>query len=282
VAIAGVYFGSGLTYDSGRVFVLMFDGGVHAFDASNGGALWTTQLPGYWYEASPNAYGGTVFIVGNAGLSAVDEGSGKILWTTPSAESTDWDSPGISSAGVYAESGGCLAGGYNPTTGMPLWQTQATCSGTDDGSTSIVKAGILFGRTGSVLNLFDAATGAQMGQLTSSHAPAITSTSVIALNFGTLSSTNLSNLAPVWTFTGDGDLVTAPVVVNNTVLIGLSSGKVYGLNATSGEQVWVGQSPSPINADSENGGPTPPSGPAAGENVLIFLAGNSVVAWAFQ
>jgi outer membrane protein assembly factor BamB len=133
VAVAGEYFGSGLTYDSGRVFVLMLDGGVHAFNASDGGALWTTQLGGYWYEASPNAYGGAVFIIGNAGLSAVDEGSGKILWTNGSAASTDWDSPAISSAGVYAESGGCLAGDYNPTTGTPLWQTQAKCSGKTPG-----------------------------------------------------------------------------------------------------------------------------------------------------
>jgi outer membrane protein assembly factor BamB len=76
--------------------------------------------------------------------------------------------------------------------------------------------------------------------------------------------------------------VTAPLAVNNTVLSGSSSGKVYGVNATTGQQVWVGQSPSPINADSEEGGPMPPSGPAAGENVLIFLAGNFVVAWTFQ
>jgi len=80
VAIAGTYFGSGLTYDNGRVFLLMFDGAIHAFNASSGAALWTTQLPGYWYEASPNAYGGIVFLVGNAGLSAVDEASGNILW----------------------------------------------------------------------------------------------------------------------------------------------------------------------------------------------------------
>jgi outer membrane protein assembly factor BamB len=281
VAISGVYFGSGLTYENGRVFVLMFDGGLHAFDTSTGAALWTTQLGGYWYESSPNAYGGVIFIVGNVGLQAVDESSGKILWTTTSAGSTDWDSPGISSAGVYAQSGDCLAGAYNPTTGSSLWQTSTQCNGTY-GYTSIVKDGIVFGRTGAALNLFDAATGRQMGQLASSRAPAITGTAVIALNSGTLSSTNLSDFTQAWTFTGDGDLVTAPLVVNDTVLIGSSSGNVYGLNATTGKQVWVGMSPTPINSDSENGGPMPPSGPAAGENVLIFLAGTSVVAWTFQ
>jgi hypothetical protein len=66
------------------------------------------------------------------------------------------------------------------------------------------------------------------------------------------------------------------------VLVGSSSGKVYGLDAATGAQVWLGVSPLPINVDSENGGPMPPCGPAAGENTLIFLAGNSVVAWNFQ
>ena len=281
VAVPGTYFGSGLTYDNGRIFILMFDGAIRAFNASNGAALWTTQLPGYWYEASPNAYGGNVFIVGNGGLSAVDETSGNILWTTTSAGSTDWDSPAISSEGAYAESGNCLAGAYNPSSGTSIWQVQSQCSGTW-GYTSIIKNGVFFGRTGGSLTLFVAATGNQKGQVASALAPAITSTAVIALNAGTLSSTRLSDLVQTWTFTGDGRLVTAPVVVNNTVLIGSSSGNVYGLEAGTGSQVWVGVSPQPINGDSENGGPMPPSGPAAGENLLIFLAGHALVAWKFQ
>jgi outer membrane protein assembly factor BamB len=282
IAIAGVYFGSGLTYDNGRVFVLMFDGGIHAFDAATGAALWTTQLPGYWYDASPNAYGGTVFIVGNAGMSAVDESTGKILWTNTSAGSTDWDSPAISSLGAFAESGSCEAGGYDPSNGAALWQVQnSPCSG-PWGYTSIVKNGILFGRVGDSITLFDAATGNQKGQIASALAPAVTSTAIITVNSGTLSSTRLSDLVQTWTFTGDGKLVTAPVVVNSTVLIGSSSGNVYAVDASTGVQVWVGVSPQPINGDSENGGPMPPSGPAAGEHSLIFLAGTALVAWKLQ
>lgn len=281
VAVSGTYFGSGLTYDSGRVFILMFDGALRAFNASNGAALWTTQLPGYWYEASPNAYGGEVFIVGNGGLTAVDEATGNILWTNGSAGSTDWDSPAISSEGAYVQSGGCAAGAYLPLTGTPIWQVQSQCNG-GWGYASILGDDIFFGRASSTLTLFDPASGTQIAQLASQLAPAITSTAVIALNAGTLSSTRLSDRVQTWTFTGDGHLVTAPVVVNNTVLIGSSSGNVYGLDAATGTQVWMGVSPQPISNDSENGGPMPPSGPAAGENLLVFLAGNTVVAWKFQ
>lgn len=77
-------------------------------------------------------------------------------------------------------------------------------------------------------------------------------------------------------------IVTAPVVVNNTVFVGSSTGTVFGVDATTGLQSWVGTAPAAIRADSESGGPQPPSGPAAGENLLIFASGTSLVAWKFQ
>jgi outer membrane protein assembly factor BamB len=61
-----------------------------------------------------------------------------------------------------------------------------------------------------------------------------------------------------WTFSGDGHLVTAPVVVNNTVFVGSSSGNVYGLDVGTGAQIWMGVSTTPISPDSESGGPMPP------------------------
>jgi outer membrane protein assembly factor BamB len=282
IAIAGTYFGSGLTYDSGRVFLLMFDGGVHAFNASNGGALWTAQLPGYWYDATPNAYGGIVFISGNAGLSAMDETSGTILWTVPSGGTTDWASPSVSSEGVYVQEGyACNAGAYDPLLGTALWQAKSQCD-TPWGYASVIKDGIFFGRVGGSLNLFDAGTGKFKNQLGSARAPSVTDTAVITVNAGVLSSTRLSDLVQTWTFSGDGHLVTAPVVVNNTVFVGSGSGNVYGLDVGTGSQIWMGVSPAPINTDSENGGPMPPSSPAAGENLLIFVAGTSLVAWQLQ
>jgi outer membrane protein assembly factor BamB len=282
IAISGTYFGSGLTYDGGRVFLLMFDGGVHAFNASSGGALWTAQLPGYWYDATPNAYGGIVFISGNAGLSAIDETSGTILWTAQSGGTTDWASPSVSSEGVYMQEGyACNAGAYGPVLGTALWQAKSQCD-TPWGYASVIKDGIFFGRTGGSLNLFDAESGIFKSQLGSARAPSVTGTAVITLNAGVLSSTRLSDLVQTWTFSGDGKLVTAPVVVNNTVFVGSGSGNVYGLDAGTGSQIWLGVSPVPINTDSENGGPMPPSGPAAGENLLIFVAGTSLVAWQLQ
>lgn len=280
IAVPGTYFGSGLTYDNGRVFVLMFDGVVRAINADNGAPLWSAQLPGYWYQATPNAYGGIVFVNGNYGLSALDGASGSILWTAP-AGTTAWASPAVSSEGVYTQAGGCNAGAYDPVDGYALWETLSPCDGTWDYA-SVIKNGIFFGRTGSSLNLFDAPTGNFLLQLGATLAPAVTDTAVLSVYASTLSSTRLSDFVQTWSFAGDGDLVTAPVVVNDMAFVGAASGKVHGLDLETGAEVWTGQSPVPISNDSENGGPMPPSGPAAGEDMLVFPAGNSVVAWQMQ
>lgn len=282
VTVPGTYFGSGLAYEEGRVFVLMFDGALRAFNAANGAALWTTQVPGgYWYDGSPVAYGGIVFLVGNYALSAVNAKTGAVLWNAPGG-TTDWVSPAVSSEGVYFLDGyDCSAYAYQPVSGAAIWDNTRACSGSW-GHTGVLKDGMYYGRVGDALALFDAPTGTYVNQLASKRAPSITGTAMIAQNSGTLSATRLSDYAPAWTFTGDDGLVTAPVVVNNTVFVGSSSGKVFGVDATTGEQTWVGTAPAAINADSENGGPQPPSGPAAGENLLIFASGTSLVAWQFQ
>jgi hypothetical protein len=51
---------------------------------------------------------------------------------------------------------------------------------------------------------------------------------------------------------------------------------------TTGSETWLGVAHQAIDADSENGGPRPPSGPAAGESLLIFPAGNHVVGWKLE
>lgn len=281
VAIPGVYFGSGLTHENGRVFVLMFDGGVSAFNAANGAALWTARLPGYWYSGSPNAYGGRVFVTGNGGLSALDSTDGTILWTAVAGASTGWVSPAISSEGIYTDgSNSCGASAFVPTTGRPLWESVNWCG--DWVYTPVVKQGIVFGRTRNALNLFTADAGESLVQLASDHAPSVTDDAVVALNAGTLSSTRLSDRVQAWTFSGDGGLVTAPVVVNDTVFVGSSTGNVYGLDLATGAQAWLGVSPKTIGPDSESGGPQPPSGPAAGEDMLIFTAGDALVAWRLE
>lgn len=51
--IPGTYFISGAAFDSGRVYVVNFDGVLRSFDAVTGAADWSVQLPGQYSFTSP-------------------------------------------------------------------------------------------------------------------------------------------------------------------------------------------------------------------------------------
>jgi len=51
------------------------------------------------------------------------------------------------------------------------------------------------------------------------------------MNNATLQGVSLIHIRCFWSFAGDGQLVSAPVIVNQTVIVGSASGKVYALSA---------------------------------------------------
>lgn len=95
---------------------------------------------------------------------------------------------------------------------------------------------------------------------------------------GVLQAHNLSDLSLAWTFAGDGNLVTAPVVANGVVYIGSSSGNLYGVDAATGSQVWT------ANVGAAMSSPDPMFAPeliglAVGEGWLQVPAGTGMVAY---
>jgi outer membrane protein assembly factor BamB len=90
----------------------------------------------------------------------------------------------------------------------------------------------------------------------------------------------LSNNQVNWSFAGDGLLVTAPIVVNNYVFVGSSSGNLYALNASTGAQVWNQNLGAPIPGPATGGSALQgQTGLAAGDGLLIVPAGNTVTAY---
>jgi outer membrane protein assembly factor BamB len=79
---------------------------------------------------------------------------------------------------------------------------------------------------------------------------------------------------------GDGTLVTSPIVVNNYVFVGSTSGNLYGLDTTTGALLWT-QSMGAVIPGPENGGYAfqAYSGLSAGDGLLIVPAGNTVTAY---
>lgn len=57
------------------------------------------------------------------------------------------------------------------------------------------------------------------------------------LQTGTLVGVDIPSGQVLWSFAGDNGLQSAPLIVNETIYIGSSSGMLFGLN-TSGQQIW--------------------------------------------
>jgi outer membrane protein assembly factor BamB len=269
-------------YDSGKVFVVNGDGLMKAFDAATGSLLWSVSLPGqYSFTSPPTAMNGIVF-TGGAGsggtVYAVDETNGGVLWTMP-VENGDHSSPAVTQGRVFVSYACPQAYGFDAPSGQQLWNYSSCCEG-GGGKTPVVHAEQVYVRddfcdqtSGLVL---DANTGAMIRGFDSDRPPAFFGDVALFLQSGTLRAVD-SNGQVLWSFAGNGDLTSAPLIVNQTIYIGSNSGTLYGLNA-SGQQIW----------SKEVGAPIPPpdehnffltTGLGAGDGLLVVPTDSLLVAY---
>ncbi|MES2070115.1 MAG: PQQ-binding-like beta-propeller repeat protein [Pseudomonadota bacterium] len=285
IAISGSYFWAGHAYDHGKLFVLNYDGLLKSFDAATGQAGWSAKLPGqYGFSAPPTAMNGIVY-VGGAGsggtLYAVDEANGNLLWSKPVLNG-DISSPAVSGDGVFV-SYPCQVYKFNPQTGASLWHYNGPCEG-GGGKTAVYANGLLYVRDWTDVTLglstFNAATGAFVGNLTATTSiPAVTAQYAFTISSGTLQGVGLASHNVLWSFAGDGALVPAPIAINQYVIVGSSSGKVYALDAVTGAQAWSANVGASIAGPDEQGVSQPLTGFGAGEGYLIIPAGKVLTAW---
>jgi outer membrane protein assembly factor BamB len=78
----------------------------------------------------------------------------------------------------------------------------------------------------------------------------------------------------LWTFSGDGGLVTAPIVVGSTVFVGSSSGMLYGLDLRGGRIVWSTNVGAGLSGSDDGLGVL-----GAGQGLLVVPAGNRLAAY---
>jgi outer membrane protein assembly factor BamB len=83
----------------------------------------------------------------------------------------------------------------------------------------------------------------------------------------------------LWSFAGDGHLVSAPIVIDNRVIVGSGTGNVCVLDAATGTQIWSGSAGAAISGPDEQGVSQPLAGIGAGEGYLIVPAGSVISAW---
>ena len=129
---------------------------------------------------------------------------------------------------------------------------------------------------------FDSGAGSLLNRFTAGPAPAFVGTTGLVLSGGTLTAqdwTSASNPSTLWSFAGDGSLDSAPVVVNNDVYVGSSSGTLYALDLVSGQQVWSAGVGTGIPAPDEQNVSQPLTGLGAGEGHLLVPAGSTLTAF---
>jgi outer membrane protein assembly factor BamB len=269
-------------YDGGKIFVItsfgVGPGTLQAYDAESGSVDWTqTFLTGIAFETAPSASNGMLYLVGGSGGSlvfAIDEGSGSILWQQYASSGTG-STPAVTSQGVYIAAP-CSTDGFALLTGTSLFADNGGCEG-GGGTTAVVANSVFYSLLGQPANgiYVDTTTGAQLGTFMADVVPAIDSASGFFLKSGTLSAKSLSDNSTLWSFQGDGGLVSSPIIVNQAVIVGSSSGLIYGLNAATGAQLWTTNAGGAINGGTSN----VISGLAAGDGLLVVPAGTTLSAY---
>jgi outer membrane protein assembly factor BamB len=279
----GIYGFVNAAYDSGKVFAINFDLLLKAFDAASGTLLWSVSLPNQFFCTSPpTAVNGIVFTGGSESggtVYAVDETNGQVLWMMP-VENGDHSSPAVTGGNVFVSYACPQAYGFDATSGQQLWHYNSCCEG-GGGKTPVVHAGQVYVRddycdqtSGLVL---DANTGTVIGGFNSDRPPAFIGNLALYFQSGTLVGVDIPSGQQLWSFAGDGGLTSAPVIVNQTIYIGSSSGTLFGLN-TSGQQIWSTQVGAPIPAPDEFNA-TLTTGLGSGDGLLIVPTESTLVAY---
>jgi outer membrane protein assembly factor BamB len=291
VAISGA---TNAAYDNGSVFVISAPSfgaaQIQAYAGDLSSLEWSTLLTGqYAFSSAPTAADGFVF-TGGAGsggtLYAVPEATGGIAWTQGVANGDD-STPAVTADGVYVVYP-CSTYDFRPATGEVIWTSNTGCDG-GGGGTPVAANGVLYAPNGfgSYSGMtFDAETGATLGSYAADNPPAIGAQTGYFLKGGTLEAITLSSNTIVWSFAGDGQLTTSPILVstptNSYVFIGSASGMLYGLDAATGAVVWSVNVGAAFPAGAGWGAGLPLSGLSAGDGLLVVPAGTKVIAYALD
>jgi outer membrane protein assembly factor BamB len=283
-------------YDNGRIFVAgngLTPGGsgvMLAYAADTGELLWRTELPFQWsFTTAPTAANGVVYTAGAGSggtLYAVSESDGRLL-AMQSVENGDQSSPALSDTGVFVSYACNQAYGFAQATLAPIWHYSGPCEG-GGGKTVVYAGGRVYTRDFFGSLVLDASDGALIRtwepERSFVYAPAVDTTSLYVTFPGQSLNAETLDGSPLWTFAGDGQLNTTPLVLDTGtgrfVIVGSWLGNLYALDATTGQQVWSTYVGAPISGADEQNGSEPLAGLAAGQGVLVVPAANTLSAYA--
>jgi len=285
--LGGSFPWSGSCYENGRVFALNASGLLRAFDGATGNVVWSALLPNqFMFTSMPTVRDGVIY-TGGAGsggtVYAVNATNGALLWTR-SVANGDHSSPAVTSDGVYVSYACPNVYKLDPVTGAVIWHFAPGCSG-GGGKTPALYNDRLYVRD-SAGTIHDSFTGALIGNFVAKNTPVFSGSRGFFLegpnffgSFGTLRGRDVDTNAVLWSFAGDGSLQSAVLAVNDYVYVGSASGKLYAVNAATGQQVWVTQSGTSIPFVDEHNVSQPVTSFASGEGLLVVPTSTTLVAY---
>jgi len=267
----------GPAYDNGTLFVLNTSDLLTALSAKNGKTQWVSQLSQLFSDAPPMAVNGQVFVGGTetgGTLYALDEATGHVQWSEP-VQNGDFSSPAYGGGAVFV-SYPCQFYKFDPATGEREWYYNGGVEGGGgetpvffnkkvyiedlDCGSLIVKAS-----NGKFVGKFDepfAGVNQNPTLFTGSNGKPIG----LSLSGNSIVAWNGKNGKQLWSFVGDADPSSFPIVVNGIVVDGTYDGSVFFLDE-KGRQLWSTKTPNQVSSFS------------AGEGTLIVVSENFVTAY---
>lgn len=270
-----------IAYDQGRLFVINRDSSMRALDPATGSEIWSVTLPIFSLSAPPMAANGLVYGAGGP-IFAMDALNGSRIWTASNDGQGSGSSPTLSPDGLFVA--GCTRlDKFGPVSGEYLWHVGEACPGAGSRTSVYANGRVfvrdMFGPPGPLNGIFDASSGALLGHFEASTLPAATANRAYYLFNGTLTATNVATGNPDWSFTGDGGLVSMPLVIDSFVFIGSTTGMVYMLKADTGEIVWNETTGEALSQPGDGSLLVTPTGLGVGASRLFVPAGNSLTSW---
>lgn len=280
--VPGTYNWSALTYGDGRLYVLNYNGLLRALDPATGTLIWKSQMVGqYSFTSAPTFSNGMVYVsgAGSGGtVYGVEAASGKIVWRQAVINGDD-SSPAVSEFGVFVSYAADQAFAFKPLTGDLIWHHDTPYSGGGGKTTALAPYG-LFIRDSFLGNfILNPKTGGETTTYEADAIPALLSSYWFARKGSVLTAYSVDTNVAVWSFQGDGTLATAPIVVNNAVVVGSRNGNVYFLGKTTGRLLWSVNVGTSIFAPDEQNVSQPLTGLTAGEGLILVPAGDTLMAF---
>ncbi len=233
---------AGHAYDRGNIFVVgTSDSSVRAYDGATGARLWSQSLTAVSaFTNPPTAYRGLLYVVADGEVDAIDEATGATVWRAP-VPYTSSASPAVTDDGVYVSYGCAEAYAFDPRSGAVLWHHPGCGNNGVGGSPSVFQRRVYLIDESDGPTILDGSTGQVIGQFRSVVPPAFDGTRGFFNERTPLYGVDLPAVRNAWSFSGDGELNLTPIVAGGTVYVVSDSGKIFGVDEGTGNEMWNAQ-----------------------------------------